>query len=279
MKLSKLLFPLALFSSAVCANQYQTFAQFSNHSVLGERSFQTNLLGFNHYFKPQQALGPLDKFSYINTSNRISFSTAHADHSQQYNVSGEYHFNSFIFGGSSTVLEQTDWRGNSSSYSSKLLTFGYQFNDNLVVNYSNYIDSDFEASNSVTQIKYEHSINDNEYMGLNVTFAEDYVALGGEAFMSLANGQYLSVTGGTSSYEGEVSDYSLGVDYFMSENTSLSLGSRTHIDNIENEFDWYSIGMKHFFNENWASKVTYRHYPNSLNGNDGIMEVSISAQF
>ncbi len=236
LKLSKLTRTASLIallvSSVTLAENYQSFSTLSyNHhnytftSASGDYFSQgesDNITLFSQYFfDEREALGPLNEFSYINTSSNIYTSLNHSnrentsvnglwnsDSDSSNNgvyIGGQWMFNSFIVGGSYGYSKRkfdviSTYDGDNRDYSSDdddkdiSIMLGYLFTENLLMTLGC---NDGKRDNERCGIgaQYNWQLSDSDYVGFKYNVDGDFEDhyLSSQYFLSVGEQSYVMV--------------------------------------------------------------------------------------
>jgi len=292
-KLTKTASFIALFvSNVVLAESYQSFSTLSySHnnykltSDLGDYSSQGESDSINlfsqYFFDEREALGPLNEFSYINTSSNIYTSIRNSNSeytsarslwdtdsdssSNSVYIGGQWIYNGFIVGGSygydKRKLESfSSYDGENRDYSFDdgdsdiSIMLGYLFTDNFLMSLGcNEGNRDNEHCGIGTQ--YNWQLSGVDYIGFK------YNVNGGFEDHYLSSQYFLSV--------GEQSYVKLGVDYnyfnyehfdnedYWSVNASYYYNASTSISAFYGENDFYGVSASYFINNNYSIEAGY----------------------
>jgi len=293
LKLTKVASLIALFvSHATLAESYQSFSSLTyNHNSYKFTYDSTNYLSqgesdsvtlFSQYFFDERTtLGPLNEFSYINTSSNIYTSLnsstrestsvnglGSSDYDSSQNdiyVGGQWMFNDFIIGGSygysyNKFDVNSRYDGESRDYSHDdddkdiSIMLGYLFSDNFLISLGC---NEGRRDNDRCGIgaQYNWQLDGTDYIGVKYNFdgdLEDHY---------LSSQYFFSV--------GEQSYVKLGVDYnyfnfkhlenenYWHVNASYYFNASTSISTFYGENDFYGVSASYFFNDNYSLAAGY----------------------
>ena len=285
MKLSKLsALAVILLSNAVLAESYQSFTTLSyshdsyfvdepEYGYYHKRDSDNFALFSKYYFDERVALGPLNEFSYINTSSNVFASAAYQNRDgsslsyggntnfdssiNTYRIGGQWIINSFILGASYDYNESKrkwndyNYDNNDSDVS---LLIGYLFSDNFLISLGC---NEGRRDNDRCGIgaQYNWQLDGTDYIGVKYNFdgdLEDHY---------LSSQYFFSV--------GEQSYVKLGVDYnyfnfkhlenedYWHVNASYYFNASTSISTFYGENDFYGVSASYFFNDNYSLAAGY----------------------
>ncbi len=238
--------------------------------------------GTTYYFNPRHTVGPLNQFAYISRDNFIRVSGSTSDYSydppRDHNnstdldlrVYGEFFIKNWHLGAGysryKVEYDSIDYENESHQLE---LDVGYFVRENLFLYVNNYIDADDGRSFHLLAARYEHKLNESDYLGISAATNEEfeYIQLNSKYFRKLSNGGYLVPTLSASFYEGGGTSFGTGVDYYFNKMTSI--GGRW------NDSNSVTIRVNHFFNQHFNLGASYRFNTsdsdtNYLNVNFGV---------
>ncbi|MDH5434142.1 MAG: putative porin [Gammaproteobacteria bacterium] len=234
------------FSSAISAEEYQTFTSLNYSNVeFFNQTYESYSLAATHYFDPKVSLGPLVEFEYINTTSNISAFTYHSDFIDVNALSAEF-FGDNFFIGLSYEKRETDFFRTEDDFDIDFL--GYSFNKNIQLIVSER--AIVPGAGSLYGIKYNHDLEGNDYLGLNVGLNDGIFQLQTTYFADLGDDHYLKL-GAQYFSRKDLGQYygAVNASYYFSKMTSLSLAYDKTKD--------YSVGLRHFFNNNFSTNISY----------------------
>ncbi|NVJ48855.1 MAG: putative porin [Gammaproteobacteria bacterium] len=250
---------LALSSSWVAAEDYVSFSNLGfSHAT--ESDVDLTSIGTRYFFDKKSTKGPLQEFDYLNTVSNVYaiYGQANVEGPNQdtYSVGGEWFIGRFLVGASHT--DNDVWESTS-------VDLGYLFAPNFLVKVE-LLDDDSERD-FLMSARYEHSLDNNRYIGFNVEVDDemDTLTLSSKYFTPLQNGEYLTVFGEI--YSSDVIDDSwfVGSEYYFNKHTSV--GAKLGDEAI-------GINASHFFDNNLAVRGEIISYDNDLIGESISVEVA-----
>lgn len=260
-----------LLSQVALAQSYQSISSvgYAKADYLNSET-KTTSLSSRYYFEAKDVLGPLNRFSYINSVSNVSVNYLNRDfnnkeawgalsESDSLAVSGEWFSGNFLVGGGAAYHDNKyqdalTTGGGTDSFNSYQLSLGYlispdfllKVNGHKVENQDEYFT--FEA-------KYNMQLNQSDYLGFHYATDEnfDFHNLSSEYFMAMGSDRYL-VVGGQYMYDNSDNAFSndswvINSEFYFSANTSIMASY--------GKDDFYSLGASHFFNENYSVSLHY----------------------
>ncbi len=314
-KLTKAASLIALFASnATLAESYQSFSSLSyNHNKYTYTSASGNYLSqgerdnttlFSQYFFDERAaLGPLNEFSYINTSSNVYASLNHANSehtsvnglwnsdanssSNDIYLGGQWFFHDFIVGGSygysKRKLESFSvYDGENRDYSFDdddkdiSIMLGYLFTDNFLISLG-CNEGKRDDDNCGLGAKYNWQLAGSDYIGFEYHVAGDFDDhyLSSQYFFNLGEQSYAKLG---VEYNYFTHEYFDNEDYWR-VNGSYYYNANTSISAYYGENDFYGVSASYFFNNNYAIEAGYSSAKlDRIDESEGYF-FSLSAQF
>lgn len=255
-------------SSVAGAEEYQLFT----HAVMQNRQSDYDDLTFwqtsaTYYFDKKATLGPLDKFSFINTTSYIALglrgnTEGNIDHGLA-NIGGEWISGHIGFGGEVNI-ENTEY---DSGYMSGQVNASWFFTDRLVAKI-NYNDVDDRESYMGAEIAYDYALNATDHFGSRLIYTDnpnegdDLWEWQGEYYTDLG-GHYLNIAASYQS-DGDSDIWSFEPRYYFNQRTSLAFYYAKSDSDFDNGFqqssttsDTYGAQFKHFFTPHIAIAAGY----------------------
>ena len=314
-KLTKAASLIALFiNHATLAESYQSFSNLSyNHNkytftsssgnYLSQGESDNTTLFSQYFFDDRAALGPLNEFSYINTSSNIYASLNHSnsDHtsvnglwnsdsnasSNNLYLGGQWFYNGFIVGGSygysQRKLESLSiYDGENRDYGFDdndkdiSVMLGYLFTDNFMISLG-CNEGKRDDDNCGIGTKYNWQLEGSDYIGfeyhVNGGFEDHY--LSSQYFLSVGEQSYVKLAVDYNYYTYEHFD---NEDYWR-VNGSYYYNASTSISAFYGENDFYGVSGSYFFNNHYAIEAGYSSANlDRIDESEGYF-VSVSAQF
>jgi hypothetical protein len=233
-----------ILSSTVSAQDYQTFGELTYaQSDIAGVSTDALSISAQYFFDNKTALGPYSEFEYINKVSNVFASYINVESGDFYstNMGGEAFVNNVLFGASLDYSKGHD--------TANSVSFGYLFNDNLLVRVDRNAGDNMDAYYMVSAA-YNHQLNDTDYIG--VTFETDdeaeTLSLSSRYFTHLGDDRYFAFNVAYQDFDVD-NAWEVGANYYFNKATGISAS-------FDSE-DSMAIGLEHFFNPNIAVKVGY----------------------
>jgi len=252
----KLLITALLVSVSATAQEYQSISSLeASNTDFGSVDLNRYYLNSTYYFDKKSSIGPVDQFSYINTTNNLSASysqseTFSVDDNKYTSFNGEVYINKLLIGGRYSDFNAADFSSNSYS-----MSLGYLFNENFLLSSTVHKTEEIAATYTFLA-KYNHQINQTDYFGLSATTDDEVDSKGISAtyFTALADNKYLKVTAEYNDDELNGDHWRAKGEYYLNDYTSAFLQYQKN--------DYQEIGAKHFFNDHIALSASYLSHDN-----------------
>ncbi|WP_018016375.1 putative porin [Teredinibacter turnerae] len=262
------------FNTSANAEEYQFFLD--AHAIDYERAPDTiDSWGINttYYFDKKNSLGPLNEFSYINTSSFV-FTNIRGSNETSWNedllsAGGMWNSGKLTLGGTATVVNSDSQSG----YNSGIASIGWFFTDNLYGKVD-YHDIDDAESYTTASLAYDYHLSGNDYIGSTISYSEapygfdDSWFWNGKYFNDMG-GRYLILSGGFSLH-GSVDAATVSAAYYFNKRTGVQLSyanEESKILSYSDESGWfnesseerdkYVASIVHYFNTNTSLTLSY----------------------
>ncbi|HEY7773953.1 MAG TPA: putative porin [Marinagarivorans sp.] len=229
-----------LAASTASAETYQLLSKIGVTDTDQEGSDASILANGTYYFSGQETVGPLDQFAYIDDTTNIRAVVESNDAADQFQIGGSYYFDRFAVG-----LDYYDYDGSSKTR----LHADYFFADNFKASFA-YNMPDEGDDVAELNLQYDHSINEQDYIGFTLSYI-DYedalVSLSSKYLNGFENGQFLVIEANVASSDGDTA-VEASAKWYLNKHTGFIFGA--------NDDDYMYIGATHFFNTNFAIDAT-----------------------
>lgn len=226
----------------------------------------TTSVSATHYFKAKALRGPLDQFSFINSSSFVGVSYEDLEFSNKTKLKGTWHSNNGLFVGVDYRYQDFDM---GSSYDETSSTIGYQSNKVWSVS-ATFSDPEGAESRTSFNARYEYALGANDWLAFSYSTDDDFDSqtINTRYFNTLENGGYYTLSAAFLMANDFDDEWAIGGQYYWNNYTSAS---------VSFDDDTYSIGAQHYFNDTWALSASYTDLDSP--DDDNMWRINLRAQF